>query len=32
MAKYDGGCLRELHSQFSGEQAVRQAPDTICSK
>ena len=32
MAKHDGGGLGQLHRQFGGQQAVRQTPDTICSK
>ena len=32
MAKHDGGGLSQLQRQLGGQQAVRQAPDTICSK
>jgi hypothetical protein len=32
MAKHDGGGLGQLHRQFGRQQAVRQTPDTICSK
>ena len=32
MAKHDGGGLSQLQRQFGRQQAVRQAPDTICSK
>ncbi|MDT4880737.1 hypothetical protein FQZ97_1165150 [compost metagenome] len=32
VAEDDGGRLRQLHRQLCCEQAVSQAPDTICSK
>ena len=32
MAKHDGGGLGQLQRQLGSQQAVRQAPDTICSK
>ena len=32
MAKHDGGGLGQLQRQLGCQQAVRQAPDTICSK
>ena len=32
MAKHDGGGLGQLQRQLGRQQAVRQAPDTICSK
>ncbi len=32
VAEHDGGGLRQLQRQLCGQQAVSQAPDTICSK
>ena len=32
VAKHDGGGLGQLHRQLGRQQAVSQAPDTICSK
>jgi hypothetical protein len=32
MAKYDGGGLGQLHCELGCQQAIRQAPDTVCSK
>jgi hypothetical protein len=32
MAKHNGGGLGQLHCELGSQQAIRQAPDTVCSK
>jgi hypothetical protein len=32
MAKHDGGGLGQLQCELGCQQAIRQAPDTVCSK